>query len=127
VAGIIAASSVVGALVGISAAFLVGLVVIGPGVAHLGELFLAAGTIGAVAGPLVAPFAFFGLLRHVPLWRAFLETSVGTILGATVGLLLADNLVVMFVLAVSGLVVAALRLQGSARRTAQSARSEPTG
>ena len=88
-AGLAAASALVGTIV----AILVGAVVVAAtgglagtslGVA-VGRAVVYGGGLGAVLGPLAA----WTLMRHVPIWRAIVETAAGTAIGAGAGLLVA--------------------------------------
>ena len=47
----------------------------------------AAAIIGAAVGAIAAPIAGWLLLRHVPLGRAFMGLTLGTIVGGLIGLL----------------------------------------
>jgi hypothetical protein len=47
----------------------------------LGLAALAGGVLGAV----LAPIAAFTLMRHVPIWRAMVETALGTTVGMAIG------------------------------------------
>lgn len=40
---------------------------------------------GGVLGGVLAPIAVFTLMRHVPIWRAIVETALGTTVGMAVG------------------------------------------
>jgi hypothetical protein len=55
---------------------------------HAIELIAPAAGFGAVLGFVLAPVAAWTLMRHVPLWRAILETAFGTAIGVGVGLFL---------------------------------------
>jgi hypothetical protein len=52
------------------------------------ELIAPAAGFGAALGFVLAPIAAWTLMRHVPLWRAILETALGTAIGVGVGLFL---------------------------------------
>jgi hypothetical protein len=49
------------------------------------ELIGGAGYFGAILGAVLAPVAAWTLMRHVPLWRAIVETALGTALGVAAG------------------------------------------
>lgn len=36
-------------------------------------------------GAVLAPIAAFTLMRHVPIWRAIVETALGTTVGVAIG------------------------------------------
>jgi hypothetical protein len=50
-------------------------------VPNIPVMLLASGPLGALAGAILAPLLGFVFLRHIPLWRSILWTSLGTILG----------------------------------------------
>lgn len=52
---------------------------------HLVELIGPAALYGGVFGAVLAPVAAFTLMRHVPIWRAIVETAVGTTVGVAIG------------------------------------------
>jgi hypothetical protein len=74
-----------------------------------------AAEVGALLGGVLAPVASFLLMRHVPLWRAIAETTLGACAGALLGLLLGrvGKLEILWGLigAVVGFLVAAVRLR----------------
>lgn len=76
---------------------------------------------GAVAGAILAPIASWSLMRHVPIWRAIVETMLGTIIGASIGMLIGPaqrfGLLWAVVFGVLGFAIAAVRLRWT-RRTA---------
>ena len=87
-AGLAAVGGVVGGIMGVLSLALitlaksVGLIHEGP-VGSFNTLFAAA--FGAGVGAVLAPIAAWSLMRHVPLWKAILQTSAGTALGVVVG------------------------------------------
>ena len=76
---------------------------------------------GAAAGAILAPIASWSLMRHVPIWRAIVETLLGTILGASVGMffgpVLRLGLLWPIIFGIVGFLIAAARLRWSARTT----------
>jgi hypothetical protein len=72
---------------------------------------------GAVAGAILAPVASWTLMRHVPIWRAIVETLLGTILGASIGMFLwpVQQLALLWpiIFGILGFTVAAARLRWS--------------
>lgn len=74
---------------------------------------------GAIAGAILAPIASWSLMRHVQIWRAIVETLIGTILGASVGMLIGPvqrlGLLWPIVFGILGFVIAAGRLRWSRR------------
>jgi hypothetical protein len=56
-----------------------------PFAADVLDVPLVAAGVGAIVGALAAPAAGWGLLRRVPLWKAALVTSAGTVAGGVVG------------------------------------------
>jgi hypothetical protein len=58
----------------------------------VGVLF--GGGFGAVAGALLAPSLGFWLFRHVPLWRLYAYSTVGTIAGGLLGALAISDAIV---------------------------------
>jgi hypothetical protein len=81
---------------------------------------------GAVAGAVLAPIASFTLMRHVPIWRAIVETLLGTIVGASIGMLFGPSqrfgLLWAIVCGVLGFAIAAARLRWTRRTTVPSTR-----
>lgn len=84
--------SAIGALVG---ALLAPLLLIALGLARGANLLrgglsfvLVPVEFGAIVGALLAPVAAWLLMRHVPIWRAILETLTGTLIGASLGMFL---------------------------------------
>lgn len=49
------------------------------------ELVGPAALFGGGLGAVLAPIAVFTLMRHVPIWRAIVETAVGTTVGVAIG------------------------------------------
>jgi len=117
-AGLAAIGGVVGAVMGalggalITLASAVGLIREGPA-GYFDIPFAAA--FGAAAGSVLAPIAAWSLMRHVPLWKAILQTTAGTALGVVVGYLSAPlihlGLLGPIVFGVTGFVGAAVRLR----------------
>jgi hypothetical protein len=87
------------------------------------ELIGAAAGFGGVLGLVLAPVAAWTLMRHVPLWRAILETAVGTALGVAAGWVLGPRLGYAALwpigLGLVGFAVAAIRLRLTHRGTVQ--------
>jgi hypothetical protein len=77
---------------------------------------------GAVAGAILAPIASWSLMRHVPIWRAIVETLLGTSLGASIGMFFGPvqrlGLLWPIVFGILGFVIAAARLRWSRNTTA---------
>jgi len=71
------------------------------------ELWGFAGAVGAGIGAVVAPLTSWLFLRHVPLGRLILQTTVGTILAGGVGFALGFSPLIMATL---GYLAAAVRL-----------------
>ena len=77
--------------------------------------------VGAGLGAVLAPITAFAFLRRVPLGRALAQTSIGTTLGAAVGLgfdafgLAPSTWPAGFLGALLGFLVAAIRLRFAAR------------
>jgi hypothetical protein len=78
---------------------------------------------GAVLGSVLAPVAAWTLMRHVPLWRAILETALGTLLGVGFGLLVGARLDRSILLGLVGFAAAAIRLRLTHRGAKRSASS----
>ena len=76
------------------------------------DLFLAliGAVFGAPLGMILAPFAGFTVLRHVPLWRLFAELTVGTVLGGVAVAMLRLDPFLPLLGGVVGFTVAAYRL-----------------
>jgi len=117
-AGLAAIGGIVGAVMGvlglafIALATRVGLIHEGP-VGFFNTLFAA--TFGAGVGAVLAPIAAWSLMRHVPLWKAILQTTAGTTLGVIVGYFFAPlfrvGLIGPVVFGVTGFLGAAVRLR----------------
>ena len=77
-------------------------------------LFMGAG-FGAASGFVLAPIAAWTLMRRVPIWRAIVDTAVGTTIGAGLGLLPQPRFTVVaaypILLGLLGFTAAALRLR----------------
>jgi hypothetical protein len=88
---------------------------------------LAVGSIfGGLLGSVLAPIAAWTLMRHVPLWRAIVETALGTAIGVAVGYLFGpDAPVYELLFGVVGFTVAAIRLRLTHRGTARSVSGGP--
>ena len=75
-------------------------------------ILLAGAGFGVAVGFVLAPVAAWTLMRRVPIWRAIVDTAVGTTLGAGLGLLLQPRFTAApVVLGVIGFSAAALRLR----------------
>ncbi|HEY7393484.1 MAG TPA: hypothetical protein VH559_01485 [Gemmatimonadaceae bacterium] len=119
-AALAAIGGVVGAVMGvlglglITLATAVGLTHEGP-VGLFGTPTLFAATFGAGVGAVLAPIAAWSLMRHVPLWKAILQTTGGTTLGVIVGYfstpLLHLGLIAPIIFGVAGFLGAAVRLR----------------
>lgn len=127
--GLIATGAVLGAAAGVVVAVLVVAMIQGPsGIPSMGRFYGVAALGGAAIGAVLGPAASFTMLRRAPLWRVFAETTLGTVLGALVGLALPLHLApdtAAVAMAVVGFLAAATRLAWSCRRTASGA-SLPT-
>jgi len=122
-AGLSVIGALVGAVLGILAIAFVGLVTDGPGgILDASVLFGTTALFGALVGSILAPIAAWALMRHVPLWRAILETSVGTMLGVVLGYWLGPvfrfGLFWSVTLGVAGFLCAAVRLRLASQQRA---------
>ena len=89
IAGLIAAGAVVGAAAGVITGAIIVALWDGPlGIFSAGEVYSFAASVGGTCGALLAPVASFAFMRHVPLWRLFTETAIGTVIGGVIGLTL---------------------------------------
>ena len=110
VAGLTLAGACTGALAGSAVAMLVAAywggwtAITDPYIYSFGSAF------GAAGGTVLAPLASFAFLRHVPLWRLFAETAVGTVVGAVAASLLEPALLTLSAGATMGFLAAAGRL-----------------
>jgi hypothetical protein len=79
------------------------------------EILMVGAGLGGLFGFILAPVAAWTLMRDVPIWRAVLETTLGTALGIAVGHLAAadpgDAMLWPLPFALTGFAVAALRLR----------------
>lgn len=84
------------------------------------SMVLTAAGVGGALGVVLSPVAAWTLMRHVPLWRAIAETSLGTLAGTLVGFGTArlTNLGILGPLGfgVLGFLIAAVRLRLTQRR-----------
>lgn len=114
-AGLAAAGALGGALVADLTVASVVLVTAGPtAVLREGWQYLAASAIGAGCGALVGPLTAWTLLRHVPLGRAVLESTVGAAIGGALGIVLVaprGGLLGLFASVLAGLALAVVRLR----------------
>jgi hypothetical protein len=120
---LVIAGAVMGAIAGVVVAQVLGAVNGSLDLLLDALVWRVAAAIGAVCGAVLAPLASFTILRHAPLWRVFADTTVGTVLGGCLGLLInpGGDLRIVVSLAALGFLLAAGRLAWSARR-ARSAR-----
>ena len=121
VAIVAALGAVAGALVGLVGALVFAFVASGslPDVRDTGSLLALGAATGVAFGAVLAPLISFVLLPRVPLGRAILVTSAGTLAGIVTAIL-ADQMMNLFNLAVAGFVIAAvlLRIFSSRKATA---------
>jgi hypothetical protein len=83
------------------------------------ELFAVGATFGAPLGAILFPAAGWLLMRHVPLGKALLGTSIGTLAGGIAGWFLSigqDPLASTLSLGVLGFSIAVLLLRRSSSR-----------
>lgn len=84
-----AIGATVGALLGIVAITFLGFLREGlTGALASSKLYPVASFIGGSAGVLLGPLSAWTLMRHVPIWKAIIGTSLGTTLGFIVGSLM---------------------------------------
>ena len=107
--GFLLGGAITGAVIGAGLLAVLGLVVDGPGgFPPVWDAYEVAAIVGAIIGGLALPLVAWSLLRHVPLWHVFAETSVGTIIGGSVGLLASGlNATIAVMSAFGGFVLAA--------------------
>ena len=116
-AGLFATGAVVGTIVGAIVAALILGVMTRSARALDAELLLIGATFGAPLGAVLFPAAGWLLMRHVPLGKALLGTSIGTLAGGLVGWFLPignDPLARTLSLGVIGFVIAVMMLRRSA-------------
>ena len=80
---------------------------------------------GAPFGAVLAPFAAFTFLRHAPLWRLFVDTTIGTIVGAVLASFVVPGIGAIVVGGVVGFFVAALLLARRSRKAGAAAPPAP--
>jgi len=113
-AGLVVGGAVAGGVTGIVGSMLWALINGAAPLAFSSWVWTFAGGIGAVFGAVMMPIGTFTVMRYVPLWRVFAETTVMATLGGVVG--------VQFLGAwwlagpIGGFVLAAVRLWRSGRR-----------
>ena len=108
-----------GAVVGIIFVIAMGAFTGGPNALSL-AMILAAAIVGALVGGALGPPMALAFLRHVPLWRATLETAAG----ASLGFALSSQIDTPFAwvpLTLSGATLAAIRLSHAYRKRGTSA------
>ena len=86
-----AAGAICGALSGALVGFIVGVVRLRQPVEGAAMMMLTGAGGGAILGAVLAPITGWVLLRHVPIGRAMGYATLGTMAGATVGLLAARD------------------------------------
>jgi hypothetical protein len=123
VAAVFTGLAFAGALFGAFAGLVVAAVLMGsaaglwsPG---LSEIYVVAAAIGAACGVLLAPLASFAFMRRVPLWRLYVETTVGTIIAGALGLRLDLSIAASLAVAAAGFLLAGARLAYAFRNTRQ--------
>jgi hypothetical protein len=84
-----AVGAVVGAALGALALWGLSIAIRNP---HSLELIPAAAGFGGMLGFVLAPVSAWTLMRHVPLWRAIVETALGTAIGVAAGWVLGPRL-----------------------------------
>ena len=77
-----AVGAVVGAALGALALWGLSIAIRNP---RLIEAIWPAALSGGLLGAVLAPIAAFTLMRHVPIWRAIVETALATTVGVAVG------------------------------------------
>ena len=91
------------------------------------ELIGAAALFGGLLGAVLAPIAAFTLMRHVPIWRAIVETALGTAVGVAIGWVAGPRMGYAGLwpvgLGLLGFVVAAVRLRLTHRGVDRATRS----
>lgn len=108
--GLALAGAIMGAIAGGIVTVTVGVALEGP--RALGHTFLygMGAAFGAACGAILAPVASFAFLRHVPLWRVFVDTAIGTIVAGTATALLHLSIPLVLVAGTAGFFAAAARL-----------------
>jgi hypothetical protein len=124
--GLALAGAIMGAVAGSIVTVSVGVALEGP--RALGHAFLygAGAVFGAICGAVLAPVASFAFLRHVPLWRVFVDTAIGTIVGGVATALLHVSVPLVLVAGTAGFFAAAARLAWRTPRKQPAARP-PSG
>ncbi|HEU4994147.1 MAG TPA: hypothetical protein VFT29_04980 [Gemmatimonadaceae bacterium] len=130
VGGLAVGGAVVGALTGmVVAASILALMegpraIVEPGI---GEVYGIAASVGSACGAVLAPVASFTFMRHVPLWRIFAETALGTVIGGVIALRLNMDIYAAVGVAALGFLAAGARLAISHRKRPSAAPSERSG
>ena len=114
-----ATGAVVGAAFGVAGLWGLSIVIRNP---RSMELIGAALYVGGLLGFVLAPIAVWTLMRHVPIWRAIVETALGTAVGVVAGLMIGPRMgraaLWPLGLGLLGFVAAALRLRLAHRASA---------
>ena len=76
-----------------------------------------AAMVGAPLGAALAPAAALTFLRHVPLWRLFLEPTLGAAVGGALGLASSGHFALVLAFGAAGALGAGARLGRAAART----------
>jgi len=125
--GLVVAGAVVGAFTGVLVAASILALMEGPRAivaTGVGEAYLFAAGVGSACGAVLAPLASFTFLRHVPLWRIFAETALGTVFGGVLALRLDLSFETAIGVAALAFLAAGARLAVSHRKRA-SAQQRP--
>jgi hypothetical protein len=76
---------------------------------------------GGGLGAILAPIAAFTLMRHVPIWRAIVETALGTTMGVAIGWVAGPRMSYALLwpvgLGLLGFLIAAIRLRLTHKET----------
>ena len=97
--------AVLGALCGVVLMTVADVIIFGMRGLRLDIAEAVAAQVGALLGAVLAPTSAWLLMRHVPLWRAILDPTIGTCVGALAGILMGRDDGVRFVLGLSGAIV----------------------
>jgi hypothetical protein len=124
-AALMLVGATLGGTIGVVLLAALGLLVDGPGgFPYAWDAIYVSGIVGAFIGGVGGPVLTWTLLRHIPFWRIFLETTAGTSIGGALGLLLSGlNPVIAVGGALAGFVTSAIALRVRIRPRSKSVES----
>ena len=124
IGGLALTGAVVGAVTGMCVAAVFLFVLQGFRGVLSGGAYPFAAAVGAACGSVLTPVASMAFMRHVPIWRLFAETAVGTLIGGVIGFQLSGHFYTAIGIAVSGFLLAGARLALVQKRASATTRTK---